>query len=865
MGFDSIAALIVLIGSVFGWLAFFRVRALYRRVRVLEQRVQLLTHAGVVKAEPIVSADTTLESAAAHLVKPTQPRTLSSTLASPPSPETSQYWTQHPLWLWLQPHWMVVLGGLCLALAGVFLARYAVQYGYLGPVARFSLGMLVGFSLHLLAEWLRRTQKTPHAALAALAGGGSITLFAMLLVGFHLFTWLHPLWIFVGLAWVALATLWLARLHGPVLAVLGMLGAYVVPLLVSFAPEQLPLLLLYSAIVSASVVALLRYVERDWLWYGWLVGAMGWWLVSLLYDSADGWRTLYLALLGYAMMALYRADYGLRIRSLTQKVSAYRVWQVLPERSESWQRWSLLLLVVASSVSLWRTGFTSYTVWIELPLLLLSLRLAWQHVSLCVLPWCVLIGQCIALLLAHSPVFDGVFDGILRHRELAQERVITWLFFAVVTSLVVVLSAWRQRQNTFGGHSWLALSLSMPLSMLLMTQHFYPFALSAAVWSSLIGLVGLLYGFSAARRAPEQLPFVVIASLLANIAYAAAFVIALTSASLTLALAVQCLSVAWFIRRFQLPQLAWLLKAVAAIVVLRLTTMPWWSEMNSLSALFITYYGSMFILWLTSRQLLHFPLLRAWAEAATLHVAVLALWFTVRGGVYQGQPFAMSLSLLDAALSAVLFGLLALVYFHKQRVSVHLRGWYQGYSQILLVLSLCCLGVIIVRTAISDYWFVSAISTTPIWNTLWVVYAAPALVALASYRYSWPAYRVMAAGCSGVLAFLFITLQIRHLWQGHVRLSGAFAEGELYTYSAVWLLLALLVMLVGGRIGLPLYQVGVALMLLVVAKVFLIDLEHLQGVYRILAFLGLGLGLLLVALLHKHWVPLTLSKPLAKD
>ena len=76
----------------------------------------------------------------------------------------------------LKQNWMVWLGGFCVALAGIFLAKYSIDAGLLGPSARVFAACSTGIALHVLAEWLRRRTGESHPAFAALAGGASITL-----------------------------------------------------------------------------------------------------------------------------------------------------------------------------------------------------------------------------------------------------------------------------------------------------------------------------------------------------------------------------------------------------------------------------------------------------------------------------------------------------------------------------------------------------------------------------------------------------------------------------------------------------------------------------------------------------------------
>ena len=75
------------------------------------------------------------------------------------------------------------------------------------------------------------------------------------------------------------------------------------------------------------------------------------------------------------------------------------------------------------------------------------------------------------------------------------------------------------------------------------------------------------------------------------------------------------------------------------------------------------------------------------------------------------------------------------------------------------------------------------------------------------------------------------------------------------TMSVAWGLYALALLGLGiWRRLQPLRFASLAVLLLTVAKVFLYDLSALEGFYRILSFLGLGLSLILVSLLYQRFV-----------
>ena len=87
---------------------------------------------------------------------------------------------------------------------------------------------------------------------------------------------------------------------------------------------------------------------------------------------------------------------------------------------------------------------------------------------------------------------------------------------------------------------------------------------------------------------------------------------------------------------------------------------------------------------------------------------------------------------------------------------------------------------------------------------------------------------------------------MRHLFDPGFERRGFGAEGlELYAYSIVWLLFGLVLLTLGFvRRQAALRHAGMALVCIVVAKVFLIDMAGLKGLLRVLSFLGLGAALL---------------------
>ncbi|HAP48340.1 MAG TPA: DUF2339 domain-containing protein, partial [Afipia sp.] len=184
--------------------------------------------------------------------------------------------------------WVVWVGGLTLALGGVFLVKYSIEAGLLGPEVRVLLGGLFALGLLAVGEFARRKESLSSIAPlpianipAILTAAGTAVAFATVYASYALYGFLAPPVAFVLLGAVALGTLAAALLHGPALAGLGVVGAFVTPLLVASDKPDYWALYIYISIVTAAAFGLARI--RLWRWLAVTTIAFGafWMLVGI--------------------------------------------------------------------------------------------------------------------------------------------------------------------------------------------------------------------------------------------------------------------------------------------------------------------------------------------------------------------------------------------------------------------------------------------------------------------------------------------------------------------------------------------------------------------------------------------------------
>ncbi len=107
---------------------------------------------------------------------------------------------------------------------------------------------------------------------------------------------------------------------------------------------------------------------------------------------------------------------------------------------------------------------------------------------------------------------------------------------------------------------------------------------------------------------------------------------------------------------------------------------------------------------------------------------------------------------------------------------------------------------------------------------------------------------------SGVAAFCWLNLTIRHFFQGqNISFYVPLSQPENYTFSVAWLLTGVAILAAGVKLNSrPLRILSAALVVLTVVKVFLFDMSSLQGVLRAFSFMGLGLSLMGIGLFYQR-------------
>ncbi|MCJ7515671.1 MAG: DUF2339 domain-containing protein [Dehalococcoidia bacterium] len=215
-------------------------------------------------------------------VKPAQPEPAPK-IAAAAAPPTAPVPTRFPQTPTVKKapakprEWEQILGGNWLARVGVvaliigvaFFLKFAFDNNWLGPISRVVLGVVAGLAMIGGGYYWRKRYPT---LAQAICGGGIALLYLSIFASFNVFN-LIPLYPAVGLLLlVSIGSAVLAiRLNSMALAIIGIFGAFSAPFILgSAAPEDAQTgqglqLLVYVIIVDLGVLALSTL--RNWRWF----------------------------------------------------------------------------------------------------------------------------------------------------------------------------------------------------------------------------------------------------------------------------------------------------------------------------------------------------------------------------------------------------------------------------------------------------------------------------------------------------------------------------------------------------------------------------------------------------------------------
>ena len=176
-------------------------------------------------------------------------------------------------------NWIAIIGAVALVLGIGFFLKLAFDNNWIGDTGRVLLGVGVGVALMGTGEYTSR--RVPRWSQPVTAGGAAI-LYLALYASYGLYELIRPDLAFLFLALVvAVAGVLALRYESMVIAVLGIIGAFLAPLLLGPDLPEIRLVLVYVLVVDIGILGVSTF--RNWRWFtllGWIgsYGLFAYWL-----------------------------------------------------------------------------------------------------------------------------------------------------------------------------------------------------------------------------------------------------------------------------------------------------------------------------------------------------------------------------------------------------------------------------------------------------------------------------------------------------------------------------------------------------------------------------------------------------------
>jgi len=762
----------------------------------------------------------------------------------------------------------VWIGGIALALAGFYLVKYTIEKGLLTQEVRIFLGTAFGFALALAGRYIRVNR--PHMAdgtriAQALTGAAIADLYATSYAAVSVWHVLPPHMGFVCLALVTIFAVILSLRHGMPIAILGLAGGFLTPVMVTTDHPSAVSLFIYLYFLIAGFFALVR--NQGWWVLAIPVTLLGFFWVPVWifggHFSGDDGLCLGLFILAVsatiAMQAREREGQDAETAAAVKHtgtvagVVGIGMMALVMQQSEfGLLQWAMYGLLGLGGMVMAYFRPAQYKTIPQLSLGVTLVMLAiWSNHSPAGLA---------AMLLAFAGIYAGgafVFYSLTRSFYWAGMLSAAALGFYGIGygSLQANVYDLAHINQGDGLHFWGALA-----------------TLIALVFAGLVG--GVYRSFNGDAAAKDKL--LALFSLMSTAFVSIALLVEVQQQFLPIAFAGETLAACWIYNRLgivALRRIIGLLLAAVGFFMLPQLMLLGAVALNSLfgEALQDTYhvpalitepalhlgvplallgYGS----WLV-RQRADGKVVEALEGAVVAFGALLAYYMARR-------LFNVPEDVLFRKAGFFERGVITNAFFAGGMLAVY--GGRQYARRAFIIAGSIVFGMALFRVFFFDVftqnplWSGQKVGDAPLINSLLLAYGAPLFWL---WLESKPQLRVLApvpglkAVAAFVLAFLLVNLNVRQLFHGADLGVGETTNAETYSYSAAWLMLGI-AMLVAGTVQKS-KQMRIAALILTTAtvgKVFLYDARELEGLFRAASFLGLGVCMLGLSWFYTRFV-----------
>lgn len=191
--------------------------------------------------------------------------------------------------------------GIAIILIGVFIGvKYSIDHDLISPIMRIILGYLTGGALFGVGYYL----KPKYEKFSAVLVSGAMAIFYFLTYVAYDFYQMFPTGVaFALMFFVTVATIWFALSYNQqIIALIGMVGGYAVPFLLSNGGGHVWVLLSYVAFINVGILIISFYKQWRWLYHSAFVFTWALYLTLHVFKYKDNQGLYFSFLLVYYLI-----------------------------------------------------------------------------------------------------------------------------------------------------------------------------------------------------------------------------------------------------------------------------------------------------------------------------------------------------------------------------------------------------------------------------------------------------------------------------------------------------------------------------------------------------------------------------------
>jgi len=751
--------------------------------------------------------------------------------ATPPAPQERQDWfSKIAVWV----------GGVALLMAGFYMVKYSIDSGWLTPAVRVALTTLFGAALCVCGYFISiRARLAGNERIGqALSGAGIACLYFAAYAAVHLYGFLSARQGFGCMVTVTLLAVALSLRNGAPIAMMGLMGGFLTPWLMHTGSENTGLLFSYVFILVCGAQYLC--VRREW--WGLLLaataGAYLWSAIIIIANLAGVMHNL------TGSMLLVIGICGINA-----------VWSYLSMDSAKDARAQTLIRLIR--VLVWSAGFVQavFILWIT----------GFSTVDMGLFGALSIGALCLAVLREDNFMwatwvsFGAVAVGTLANTDPHWLNGFAWPvgIFLVFFIIGHLCNLHATRSRLWHLVSILPMIIVTPLLYLNKEVIYQSVTLSPGAWMLIAICAATLLVLASEHirlRKQTSSPYpeqIATAQGWACFVFAFGLWIYVPDDFLAHSFAGLLISVAAYWRKRHFSHSEWVLGGLVAILTVVMLpaagkasayflgeTLPTIETQNHITVMawLLTILAGIAVSVFNSEKWQ--PTYRIMLNCGCGIAALLGCIACYQWLDETYMPQAWTTQAIEGGLTSLLAVLAVASHQLCQR-------WLPKSTYATLILS----ALVAVRMLILHLNDVQVTHTSFFFNALFWQWGIPflALSALAWIAREDTAQRLrqIYQAFAMIVGFIWCTLLVADYFDSAAFVDKNTSSTELYTYSVVWLLVAIGYQAIGLLQNQKVLHIGSLVLLLVtVGKVFLVDAAELEGLYRVLSFLGLGISLI---------------------